>query len=445
MSARLHVRTKTFFERSLLFLSVSMVGITLVSVITGGQLSVIAFGQDKKPEIPIKSSQDHSVQDKEVSDAIETLKERASAQQTMIATLITITGLYAAILSLVAYTRLQQMKEDTKDAINDNSKRINDAIEALTTQVTDLGNQVRADIPAIHGIGRKLEELLAQMERRLPVDADLTTQDKYGIFSSENFEQTAIDEMVINSLDIFNIKNDAAMVRTVSRLYSSLGQFYFVRSTYHRSKKDSALADGSFRRATIYAEKAMEIDPNDPVAWRVRGAIVSWEAQTLKENMNSPEYDKKLLGRAQHYFSKSLELDKQEPGALDGMAWYLSETGQHLEAVEYSSNIISSAQTMRLAHQRKYLLFAYPNRAKYRGLAFIGLPENSHKQETETIVIQAIRDDFKDGFDLSRKLSAQQVYKNWLSDLIGSHIGFASLCTKHKIISEIIEEVAISG
>jgi hypothetical protein len=436
---------QTISERGLLFLSVSLVVITLVSVITGGQLSVRALGQDKKSEIPVQNAQDRSLQDKQISDAIETFKERASAQQTMIGTLITITGLYAVILSLLTYTKLQQMSVETKEAIDDNTKKIDAAVKALKEQFTDLGDQVRADIPAVHGIGRKLEELLVQLQHRLHVDGDLTTQDKYGIISIEMIEQTAIDEMVINSLDIFNIKKDVGKVRTIARLYSSLAQFYFVRSTYHRKRKESSLADSSFLRATIYSEKASEIDPSDPVAWRVRGAITTWQAETLKENMKSPEYDKKLIDRAQYYFSKSLSLDDNEPGALDGIAWCSSETGQHREAIEFVSKLVSAAQKMKSSHQRKYLLFAYPSRAMYRSLAFVGQPKSSPERISEGVVIQAINDDLRDGFNLSYKLSAVQAYKDRLAELLDSHADFASFCDKHKILSGLIEEIAVSG
>ena len=147
-------------------------------------------------------------QDDRFVSALDVLKDRASSQQTLIATITTLTGLYVVILSFAAYFRLQQTREESKEAVKANQKAFDDAktdytgrfdnikdnlkdFETTTrSQITELQSEsrtkvnaliteVRTDIPALHGIGRRLEQLLAELDSRLPVDGDWTTAATY--------------------------------------------------------------------------------------------------------------------------------------------------------------------------------------------------------------------------------------------------------------------------
>jgi tetratricopeptide (TPR) repeat protein len=427
------LKIREFSERVLpwiLLVCIFILGISFLSAL-GSQLPAaekITLSTDKQAAPP----------DKQIADALETLKERASAQQTMIQTLITITSLYAVILSIVAYVRLQQIKEDTKEAIADNSQRLDKAIARLSKQLDDLGTEVRADVPAVHGVGRRLEELLAELQQRLPVDASATTKDKSGALTFENVEQVAIDEMVINSLDIFNIRKDVGKVRTVSQLYIALGQFYFVKSKYHQDLKEPSSTQSCFAKAKIYFEKATEIDPSDPVAWRARGALSSWEAFSKMENLGLSEHDPKMLAHVNLYYSKSLELDNTEPGALDGMVWLCSVTKKPNEAIKYATRLIDSGAIMTTQHKRKYLLFAYLHRARLRA----EILTNSTNQTSEVAkTIEQIEADLNLGNDVAIALSAQPAFKQLLKTEFLSKVTFESLSKGHESLNNMVSKI----
>ena len=152
-----------------------------------------------------------------------------SAQQTLVTSLATLTGIYVVVLSIAAYLRLQQTKDDFE--------ALDRRFEEGKRRIDGLIGEVRSDIPAVQGIGRKLERLLAQLDQRLPVDGDWTDRRTYQKLGPEQIQQALIDEMVISSLETFNVTADSKTQRTVSRLYVRVGQFYFARAAFLRRRE----------------------------------------------------------------------------------------------------------------------------------------------------------------------------------------------------------------
>ncbi len=124
MSSQLRGRLGIFFEKSALVLASLLAMLTVVSFMTGGAPLVLARLQQQTPgATPSQTVSTVKTQDDPITSAIETLKQRANAQQSLIGALATITSLYAVILSFAAYFRLQQLKEETKESIEQSAKR----------------------------------------------------------------------------------------------------------------------------------------------------------------------------------------------------------------------------------------------------------------------------------------------------------------------------------
>jgi tetratricopeptide (TPR) repeat protein len=394
-------------------LLVSLAILTAISVLTGGELHFHVFAQ---------TTDDTS---KTAEAVIQQLKERASAQQTMIGTLLTITSLYVVIISAVAYFRLQQIKQDTKEAIDLNSKSLDETLKRLTNRIEDLSDDLRHDVPAVHGIGNRLEELLVQLENKFPVDGELTTQDKYGVLRLENSESIAIDEMVINSLDIFNIKKDVGKVRTISRLFVSLGQYYFLKSTYHHEREQVDLRESCFVRAGLYFEKANQFDTTDAVAWRGRGIWTLWRAQYDKESAEAGVLDPKLIELAQQLLLKCIQIDSKEPGALDGLATCERARNRFREACEYSTRIIENRNDYTPALKRKYGIYAYSNRALDSAVLLASDPSDRERK------IQEIIRDYRDGSTFAAQLSVLPGYQQKIESQIRQDSSLTGLYEEH--------------
>lgn len=312
-------------------------------------------------------------QEERINLAIIELKERAATQQTLINSLAGLTGLYVVILTLASYLRLQQAKEDTKITLakmdadqgilrSDMEKRI----DATTDRLKDLIAEVRLDVPAIHGIGRRLEYLLAELQIRLPVDGDWTEAETYGRLASDQREQALVDEMVINAMEIFNISQDVANSRTVSALYLGLGHFYFGKAVYTRAKSNKADAVLLHCRADLYLNKAVEADSTNPVAHRARAVSTIWSAIWKQEDEKSIQLNEALLAKATRHIQASLNADPEEPGALFAASWLLRRQQKHDESIEQLNKLIALEQNLRAIYKRKFLYAAFLNRATNR-------------------------------------------------------------------------------
>ena len=387
-------------------------------------------------------------QDDRFASALDVLKDRASSQQTLIATITTLTGLYVVILSFAAYFRLQQTRQESDEAVKANNERFKEVKENLDkfenttrSQVTELQTEsrtkvsaliaeVRTDIPALHGIGRRLEQLLAELDSRLPVDGDWTNATTYDRLPTDAKEQALIDEMVINSLDIFNVTQDIGARRTVSRLYVRLGQFYFARAN---SLKRTAAAEkkagtpptvhpddpsNSLCRGSLYLDKAVRIDENDPVALRARGVILMHIAIWKKETTGSPDYDSTILAHSKSFIDRSLKNNPAEPGALFARAWLLvrAKPPEYEAAIKDLTMIIDHAAELSTLHRRKFLDICYLNRANYTARV---LRQGAPTPDQKKVALESITKDLQEGMNVAEPAGKKGSYADEIRREIG--------------------------
>jgi len=379
--------------------------ITTVSFPPGTDAATQAKAQDDRIAAELKASKD------QIAEDLATLKERASTQQSLITALTTLTGLYVVVLSLAAYARLQQTREESKDSVAETKTRMDEFIQ-----------EVRTDIPALHGIGRRIESLLAELDARLPVDGDWTAAETFRKLDDDQIQQALIDEMVINSLDIFNVSQDISNRRTVSRLFVRLGQFYFSKGSYLRKLEQARLAAAPparvaaespndafacLRRARLYFDKALEVDPTDPIALRARGVVTQHCAVWKKVDTGAAAYDNGMLTESRVFLARSIAADPFEPGALFANAWLLANSvpPDCQGAVESLTVIIDRATALPIKQRRKYVHSAYLNRANYRARLLAAAGHHAQKAESE-----AIAADIKDGKEWAVRAERTETY-----------------------------------
>ena len=369
-------------------------------------------------------------QDDCFASALDVLKDRASSQQTLIATITTLTGLYVVILSFAAYFRLQQTRDESKEAVKANKEGFAEAKKYYDDRFKELTVEIRADIPALHGIGRRLEQLLAELDSRLPVDGDWTNATTYDRLPTDAKEQALIDEMVINSLDIFNVTQDIGARRTVSRLYVRLGQFYFARAN---SLKRTAAAEkkagtpptvhpddpsNSLCRGSLYLDKAVRIDENDPVALRARGVILMHIAIWKREAAGSPDYDRTILAHSKSFIDRSLKNNPAEPGALFARAWLLvrATPPEYEAAIKDLTMIIDHAAELSTLHRKKFLDICYLNRANYTARV---LRQSTPTLDQKKVALESITKDLQEGMKVAEPAGKKGSYVDEIRREIG--------------------------
>lgn len=377
-------------------------------------------------------------QDQRIDAELQTLKDRASAQQNLIAALTTLTGVYVVILSFAAYFRLQQTREESREAIKRNKEDFDNAqkdydrrFTESRTRIADLITEVRADIPALHGVGRRLELLLAELDTRLPVDGDWTNPNTYDKLTTDEKEQALVDEMVINSLDIFNVSEDIGSRRTIARLYVRLGQFYFARASSLRrvAAEEKKLGkpptvgpdepQSCLCRGTLYLDKAVRVDPTDPVALRARGVILMHTAIWKQEGSGRPDYDPTILAHAKHFIDRSLDKNPNEAGARFARAWLVvrSNPPDLDAAIKDLSAIIDIAADLPAVQRKKFLDFCYLNRANYNARL---LKQRTPTPEEKTAAQESIRKDLEEGSNAAKAAGKTATYQTEIRREIGS-------------------------
>lgn len=446
-----------FFHKLAMLLLVLLSFVVLYSLFT---ISTPAqTGPEPKQPPPAPAAMPSSVADQlkaendRISSALDVLKDRTSAQQTLIATLTTLTGLYVVILSIAAYFRLQQTREESKEAFNgikdnvtkfeqDTRSQIKELQSSSRDRISGLIAEVRTDVPALHGIGRRLERLLAELETRLPVDGDWTVAGTYDTLPPDDKEQALIDEMVINSLDIFNVTDDIGSRRTVSRLYVRLGQFYFARAQSLKlilAEETENNADptkdkkpvtvhptdpwNSVCRGGLYLEKAVRVDPTDPIALRARGVILMHNAIWKRDADTTPggtppAWDKEILAHSRLYIDKSLKSDPVEPGALFARAWLLVRENPpaYEAAIKDLTKIIDRGAKLTTRLRKKFLDICYLNRANYNA-RIIGKGTLSADERTAAIAL--IAKDLEEGMKVAKSANKDAAYRGEIRREIG--------------------------
>lgn len=122
---------------------------------------------------------------------------------------------------------------------------------------------------------------------------------------------------------------------------------------------EKLLASDQQPKAFFYFNRAVELNPNDPVALRGRAETLSWQNQFTKARTDldkaiklKPDYAKAYIDRAwlnenvKKYqaaiadFNKAISLDPKDTESMGARAKLLDEMGKHADAIEGYSKVI---------------------------------------------------------------------------------------------------------
>ena len=370
-------------------------------------------------------------QDDRFASALDVLKDRASSQQTLIATITTLTGLYVVILSFAAYFRLQQTRDESKEAVKANKEGFAEAKKYYDDRFKELTVEIRADIPALHGIGRRLEQLLAELDSRLPVDGDWTNATTYDRLAHRR--QRAGPHRRDGHQLTRHLQRHPGHRRPPHRLpplRSSRSVLFRARQlsqTHRRCGKEGRHShrtvhpddpSNSLCRGSLYLDKAVRIDENDPVALRARGVILMHIAIWKRETAGSPDYDRTILAHSKSFIDRSLKNNPAEPGALFARAWLLvrATPPEYEAAIKDLTMIIDHAAELSTLHRRKFLDICYLNRANYTARV---LRQSTPTLDQKKVALESITKDLQEGMKVAEPAGKKGSYVDEIRREIG--------------------------
>ncbi len=292
--------------------------------------------------------------------------------------LITLVGVFSAILALCAFATVRLAREDAQAQQNRIKNDLDEFKGGAEKDLDNFRKQIWSELPQMRNLKDSLRDLMLDLERTIPYEADWNDAVSYDRLDTTKRENILIAEGTVNALKIFVSRDSPAIVATQARLYSSLARFYFGR---FRAEKGEA--DGE--RAHIYTRKAGEMEPNNSAADRLRGAIFLAQYRILKDKVAKAVEARKaanpgvgsqetaqeqeslgaLLDSAEDFLKIAIGKDKSDAGAALNLALAARYRGDFDRAIKVSRDAIANRGKMNSQQVQKYLPSLYLNLACY--------------------------------------------------------------------------------
>ena len=256
--------------------------------------------------------------------------------------------------------RLQDLREETR-------LKLEELTRTTTAKIDEFQRKIWSEMPEMRTLKESLRELMVELDRTIPNDADWNDALAYDSLSTSKRESILITEGTVSGLRIFVSRDTPVLVTTLAKLYRSLAHFYFGR---YRAEKTEA--DGE--RAHLYTKMAGELEPNDPAADRLRGAIYLaqyriYKAKVTKAAAPIPKKEQEvmetLLKSAEDFLEDALEKVASDAGAALNFALAARYREHFDRAIEISEAAIGNREHMTPQQVHKYLPSLYVNLACY--------------------------------------------------------------------------------
>ncbi len=327
------------------------------------------------------------------------IRANDSSERAILDRLITLVGVYSAILSLTAFLSLHYARESaaadlknfqekaTLDIDTFKSATLADMTTQRTTieaavktfqettrlqldsltkttslQIEDFTKKIWNELPEMRNLKGSLLDLLLDLERVVPAETNWNAERPYESLDESQKQKILISESTVNALQIFISGDSAVHKETLARFYQALARFYLGKFRIENQASDA-------ERADIYARKSHEIDVDNADAYRLRGAIYLARYRILNESLKSApslleaEELSKLLASAESFLRATIKKYENDAGAAYNLAIAASNRDALDEAISISTMAIANRDKFSHLHVRKYLPDLYLNLA----------------------------------------------------------------------------------
>ncbi len=328
--------------------------------------------------------------DKEQKEAIDRVNERLDSVKTILASLVTLVGLYSVIVAVTAFVTVKYARDDAKETIN--SLR-----EYATAQITYLKEkivEIQQEFPEFGSLHERMESLVREMQGSMRSEADWNDDETFKALSEEERQGILHNEVAFAAISVFALDRSATMRSRLPAIYSAFARFYLGR---HNTAAEGN--DGDYERAQYYASIAVRESDYSAGALRLRGAIYLARYDRLSNATPPPGADKlnDLLSKAQKTLSEAIQKDTAESvdaGAHYNLAVAQNYAGKRADAVKTLRNLIRLRGKLSWVHREKYLPYIYQNLACYLALqaAEVAATDATKAAELSTEAVAAAKD-----------------------------------------------------
>jgi len=258
---------------------------------------------------------------------------------------------------------LQTSTEASLQSAQDSSKL---GLEALTrntsSQIEEFRRNIWSELPEMRNLKDGLRNLLLDLERTIPSESNWNAERAYESLSESERQNILITESTVNALRIFISGYSTANLETQARLYRALARFYLGRFRVEKLEQDA-------ERADIYARRSQEIEPENSDNYRLRGALYLAKYRILKKNPPATpsliftEKLASLLSAAEGLLSEATRKNDKDAGAAYNLALATSYRDNFDKAIAISKEAIEKRDELSYQQVRKYLPNLYINLA----------------------------------------------------------------------------------
>jgi hypothetical protein len=321
----------------------------------------------------------------EVTDALETFKDRFDDQEKLLDKLAALTGIYTLILAGAAWAGLAQTRA-----------KVEEEYQSLSAKI----ERVRGEIPSVYELNHRVLDLLQIIRRQLP-DANVTLPGTDYAKSPRDRETVLLCERTIAALDVFDLRANTETRMRASEIYNGLARFYLLlwqRETPGENRERNRARMG------LYLERVRGLEDSfqSAVSWRLEGMLHLLNYQQKQKRQNEaaetgePRNEavlRHLLEQMKACFWTSIDTDENEAGAWYNLASYaVGEFGKDpLLAIDLLNKLVKRRDRIQEFQRAMFLPDTCLNIACFhmRYLASANNPPTDLRRSHEAAALEA--------------------------------------------------------
>jgi len=336
--------------------------------------------------LPTPSSPAAAELKKQIDDVVDA---RIKYDQALIDKLVVLVGIYTTILSFLALGTVLLNRQDAKEQLKTGKDSLDKLQEEARARLGEFEQQIRRDVPEIHRLHERILEIMSELQRILPDEADWNDNESFRGLPEATRQEVLLAEYKVASLAVFNLEQSPMQRAALGNIDRALARFYIAR---HNTAPDHSEAD--YERARFYATQSIRLEPDLARAYRLRGAIAIGRYDGISASATG-DAKRLLLDDAEVDLRLAISFDT--PDSADAGAHY-NDAIVHFYRGNLDRAAQSSAQAIALkarfssVQRKKYLPDIYVNYGCYLARKAAATAAGAEKDRLCQKVIQVFQE-----------------------------------------------------
>jgi hypothetical protein len=288
--------------------------------------------------------------DEDWKHANERIAEKTDGSQQLLDKLITLVSVYTVFLGFAALFTLKNARDEAKEQV-----------ETIRKQADENVQKYQQNFPEFTGMHERVQQLMREMERRLPSEEDWNNDDSFRKLSEADRQYIVDSELTVAAMSIFDFGKSPKLKPRLSSIYAVFARFYIGR--YRTLAEDS---ESDFLRAVSYAGRVIDLNPDGGAGYRLRGAIhlARYERLAKASPPAGASALEQSLAKAELDLSEAIQkgtAESVDAGAYYNQALVRYYRGDIEGAVRVSRQLLGLESKISRLQREKYLPSIYVN------------------------------------------------------------------------------------